>query len=209
MKRICALIILCCALSMSAPAEAAVVTDVQGKLGTAYAVGAERFGLDLSCQYFWEIDPFFALGGEAGFFWIKWNRTIGTRTVGASTVDVKADTNAYDLPFFVNAQLRLPNLRKVIYVMPYLTIGLGGSFMVMHYSEPDYSGTDYDGESITRFFGGFSWQVIAGAGFRPEGSKIEFMAEAGYRGSKLKSQEIELNMSGVIIRAGVKYPFGV
>lgn len=196
------LVLLC-----TAPAFA-VERDIQGKLGTGYAYDPSKFGLDFSLQYNWVLDPYFALGAESGFYWIYWSRKIASgETVGISS-DIKADTNAYMIPVIANAQLRLPNLIKKIYVMPYVTVGLGYSFMMIHYSEPDIAASEYDGESVTKFFKGFTWQLIAGAGYQPEGSNVEFIGELGYRRAALKTGTTEIDMSGLVIRLGVKYPLG-
>ncbi|TAL37493.1 MAG: hypothetical protein EPN93_05755 [Spirochaetes bacterium] len=208
--RICAIIIIICATAAGA---FAVPNEIQGRLGTAYATDPDKFGLDVSGQFNWVLDPYFALGFDAGFYWINWSRKIGTKTSGAATVDVKADTNAYDIPVMADAQLRLPVLKKYIYVTPYATIGLGYSFMLLTYSQPDFTtpapeSKHYNAESINKFFYGFTWQFLAGAGFQPEGSKIEFIGEVGYRGGALKSGSIEIDMGGYLFRLGVKYPFG-
>ncbi len=193
----------------------AIEKDVQGKIGTGYATDPSKFGLDVAFQSNWVLDPYFVVGPEVGFFWVYWSRKIGTENVGGPLqADVKADTNAYDIPVYMNATLRLPNLKKVIYVTPYATLGLGYSFMMLHYSQPTFTDTSqtparsYEKESIYKFFTGFTWQFVAGAGFQPEGSKVEFLGELGYRNSTLKSGNLELDMTGFTIRLGVKYPMG-
>jgi hypothetical protein len=208
--KICALVLVLCA---SAPAAFAVPNEIMGRLGTAYATDPDKFGLDLSGQYNWVLDPYFALGVDGGIYWINWSRKIGTREAGAVDTDVKADTNAYDVPVMLDAQLRLPALKKYIYLTPYATVGLGYSFMLLHYSQPEYTtpaptSKHYDAETILKFFYGFTWQFLAGVGFQPEGSKIEFIGEVGYRGGALKSGSSEIDMGGYLFRLGVKYPFG-
>jgi hypothetical protein len=192
----------------------AIEKDIQGKIGTGYATDPDKFGLDVVFQNNWTLDPYFILGPEVGFFWVKWSRKIGTKDAGGVTVDVKADTNAYDIPVFMNATLRLPNLKKAIYITPYATLGLGYSFMLLYYSRPTFIDNSqvpartYEKDTLTKLFTGFTWQFVAGAGFQPEGSKVEFLGEAGYRNATLKSGSLELDMSGFMFRLGVKYPLG-
>jgi len=201
-------------LLMAATPLLAVEKELQGRIGAGYATDPSRFGLDLAFQHTWKLDPYFVMGPEVGFFWIQWDRKIGTEGVGAARVDVKADTNSYVLPVFMNAQLRLPVMKKYIYVEPFLTVGLGWGVMILHYSQPSFEDTSqtpnkqYDDESITKFFHGFSWQLIFGAAFQPDGSKVGFLGELGYRGMKLEYDNTEVDMSGFMIRLGVRYPFG-
>ncbi len=190
--------------------------DIQGKLGTGYSSDPDKFGLDLNFQYNWVLDPYFAIGLDSGLYWIRWERKIGTEGLGvggtAPYVDVKADSNVYMLPVFADAQVRLPVLKDYIFVTPYATIGFGYSFMLLTYSQPDFTdsntGASYDKERKYKFFSGLSWQLLGGAGYQFKNSKVEFFAEAGYRSAKLKSGDLELDMSGLLIRIGAKYPLG-
>ncbi len=211
MKRITTVLFLL--LVMSASPLMAVEKEIQGRIGAGYATDPSKFGLDVAFQHTWKLDPYFVLGPEVGFFWLQWNRKLGVEHLGGSVyADVKADTNAYTMPAFMNAQLRLPVLKKYIYVEPYTTIGLGWGFMILHYSQPEFtdypSGKSYDEEKVTKFFHGFSWQVLVGAAFQPDGSKVGFIGEAGYRGMKLEYDNLEVDMSGFMFRLGVRYPFG-
>ncbi len=191
----------------------AVERDIQGKLGTGYSSDPAKFGLDLNFQYNWVLDPYFAIGLDSGLYWIRWDRKIGTKDSGGVDVDVKADSNVYMLPILADAQVRLPVLKDYIFVTPYATIGMGYSFMLLTFSQPDFedsvSGKNYDKERIYKFFSGLTWQIIGGAGYQFKNSKVEFFAEAGYRNAKLKSGDLELDMSGLVIRIGAKYPLGV
>lgn len=188
--------------------------EIIGKIGTAYAFDPSRFGLDINFQYNWVLDPYFVLGPETGFYWITWNNKIGTEeTTPNNTSAVKADSDAYMIPVILDAQLRLPNLKKYIYVTPYAIVGMGYSFMFLHYSQPNFtdsqSGKVYNKDKITKFYSGFTWQLIIGTALKPGSeSGIEFLAEFGYRYAKLKSGDIQLDMSGILIRVGVRYPLG-
>jgi len=186
---------------------------LDGKLGTGYATDPEKFGWQLNFAFLTVLDPFFAIGFEPGIYWANWNRKIGREQVSASLeADVKADTNAYMIPFLGDAQIRLPNLKEKLHMLPYATFGLGYSVMILKYSQPSYvntSGQDVSAENKTKLFHGLTWQVMAGVAYDPgPSSKIEFLAEFGYRGSKLKQDNLEVDMSGFIINIGVRYPFG-
>ena len=182
-----------------------------GKIGTSYAKEPAKFGLDISVNYLLVLGPFFAAGLEADFFWLEWERTLGTKEVGQTTAEVKAKTNAYTIPVFFNAQLRLPNLAKFIYVEPSLTVGLGYAFLILDDSIPEYtevSGPTHEASDELNFYGGFAWQVIASIAFKPgEESKINFTFDIGYRGAYPENDGIEFNMSGFLTRVGVKFKF--
>lgn len=200
------IIIVCTSSSIFAASR-----EINGTLGTSYADDPAKYGLDISLRYNWLLDPYFVTGLESGFFWVKWDRKIGVKQEGSVYVDVKADTNAYLIPVMFNAQVRLPNLKDKLYVTPFATIGLGYSFMVLHYSQPDFTdsntGETYNAESITKLFTGLSWELFFGASLKPASdSKVDFYAEAGYRSLPLKSGDLELDMSGLVIRLGVRYP---
>jgi len=204
------------ALAFSALPALAVERDIQGKLGTGYSSDPAKFGLDLNFQYNWVLDPYFAIGLDSGLYWIRWERKIGTEDLGGGGgpyADVKADSNVYMLPVLADAQIRLPVLKDYIFVTPYATIGFGYSFMLLTYSQPDFTdsntGQSYEKERKYKFFTGLTWQLLAGAGYQFKNSKVEFFAEAGYRSAKLKSGDFELDMSGLVMRIGAKYPLGV
>jgi len=211
MKRMLVLLTLLAMASIAMPLFA-VERDIQGKLGTGYSSDPAKFGLDLNFQYNWVLDPYFAVGLDSGLYWIRWDRKIGTKDSGGVDVDVKADSNVYMLPVIADAQIRLPVLKDIIFITPYATIGMGYSFMLLTYSQPDFqdsvTGKNYDKKREYKFFTGLTWQLLAGAGYQFKNSKVEFFAEAGYRSAKLKSGDLELDMSGLVMRIGAKYPLG-
>jgi len=215
MKRTLIILVLL-ALAFSALPALAVERDIQGKLGTGYSSDPAKFGLDLNFQYNWVLDPYFVIGLDSGLYWIRWERKIGTEGLGAGNtapfVDVKADSNVYMFPVIADAQIRLPVLKDYIFVTPYATIGFGYSFMLLTYSQPDFTdsntGESYEKERKYKFFTGLAYQLLAGAGYQFKNSKVEFFAEAGYRSAKLKSGDLELDMSGLVMRLGAKYPLG-
>ena len=83
--------------------------------------------------------------------------------------------------------------------------------MILDYSQPEYessTGATVPSENKTKLFHGLTWQVMFGASYDPgPDSKIEFLAEVGYRGAKLKKDNLEVDMSGFVINLGVRYPF--
>ncbi len=169
-----------------------------GKIGTGYASDPEQFGLDLSFNYVYNLDPYFVVGLEADFFWVSWENKLGDVTAGGGTnASLKAETNMYTFPVFANAQLRLPFLRQKIYFEPFITVGLGYSFMVLDYTSDVEDGTDY--------FSGFAWQMIFSAAYRlPQGSAVDFLLDLGYRGMEPQKDNVEVDMSGPVLRLGVR-----
>ncbi|HPS57295.1 MAG TPA: hypothetical protein PK514_04255 [Spirochaetota bacterium] len=169
-----------------------------GKIGTGYASDPGMFGLDLSFNYVYNLDPYFVFGLEADFFWVSWENKLGDVTAGGGTnASLKAETNMYTFPVFANAQVRLPFLRDKIFFEPFITVGLGYSFMILDYSSDVEDGTD--------FFSGFAWQVIFTAAYRlPRGSAVDFLLDLGYRGMEPEKDNVEIDMSGPVIRLGVR-----
>ncbi len=169
-----------------------------GKLGTGYAANPGKFGLDLSLNYIYNLDPVFVFGLEGDFFWIKWSNKLGdVKAVGAADGSLKAETNLYTFPLFANAQVRLPFLKSKIYVEPSLTVGLGYCFMIAEYKADNVSETD--------FYSGFAWQVFGSASYKIyQNSAVDFVLDLGYRGMKPDKDSIEIDMSGFITRIGVR-----
>ncbi len=169
-----------------------------GKLGTGYASDPGKFGLDLSLNYIFNLDPVFVFGFEGDLFWIKWNNALSDVNAGGSANgSLKAETNLYTIPVFANAQIRFPFLRDKIYVMPAITVGLGYCFMVLDYDSDTNKGTD--------LYSGFAWQVLASFSNKIyKDSAVEFVFDLGYRGLSPDRNNVEIDMSGFITRLGVK-----
>ncbi len=207
-------IVLILVMAFTAAEAFAADTGIDGTLGTAYSTDPAKFGMDLSLQHNWLLDPFFVMGFESGLYWVQWSRKVGEDEITQDVQgDLKADTNAFYIPLMVDAQVRLPNLKKALFVTPYINIGLGYPLMIMHFSQPAYEdtgGKEYPEENKTKFFSGFAWQLVLGAGYKPsDQSKVEFLGEVGYRNAQLKNTDnIEIDMSGFMVRIGVRYPFG-
>lgn len=169
-----------------------------GKIGAGYAADPEKFGLDLSFNYIYNLDPYFVVGLEADFFWVSWESKLGDVTAGGGTdASLKAETNMYTFPVFANAQIRLPFLREKIYFEPFITVGLGYNLMILDYTSDVEDGTD--------FFHGIAWQAIFTAAYRlPKGSAVDFLLDLGYRRLEPQKDNVEINMSGPVARLGVR-----
>jgi hypothetical protein len=168
-----------------------------GKLGGGYASKPGKFGLDLSLNYIFNIDPVFVFGLEADLFWVKWKNKIGDVNKGAVNADVTANTDLYTFPFFANAQIRFPFLRSKIYMEPSLTVGLGYCMMILDYSTEDVSETD--------LYSGFAWQAFTSFSFKIyQNSAVDFVLDLGYRGLSPEKGTTSFDMSGFITRFGVK-----
>ncbi len=188
----------------------AVSHELMCKIGSSYAHELEDAGLDLSVFYAFDFDPYFVAGIEGAFFWIPWEKKLGTRQAGATTVDVVASTNTFAMPIMFNAQVRLPFLVRKIYVEPNVTFGIGYTPVILTYDQPAFldetTGDTFAKEEITRFFHGFSWQVLAGVSFKPSAeSSIKFVGDLGYRGINAKKGAEKLDISGLIFRIGVLF----
>ncbi|MFH0975378.1 MAG: outer membrane beta-barrel protein [Spirochaetota bacterium] len=211
MKKLALILIIPIIIIMSASAFPYAKT-MDGKIGTGYASDPEKFGWQLNFAWLADLDPFFALGFEPGFYWATWEKKVSSVEVGEVGANVKADSDAYIIPVLADAQIRFPNLQSRLHVIPYLTLGLGYSFMILHYATPEYDdsgGQHHDSDTQTKFFHGFTWQLMLGMAYDPgQSSKIKFIAEVGYRGAKLSKGNLEIDMSGVVLNIGVKYPLG-
>ncbi len=168
-----------------------------GKLGTSYASKPGKFGMDLSLNYIYNIDPVFVFGLEGDFFWIKWKTKIGEVSKGSANGELTADTDLYTFPFFGNAQIRFPFLRQKIYVEPSVTVGLGYCLMILDYTSTTKSETD--------LYGGFAWQFFGSASYKMyENSAVNFVFDLGYRSLSPEKNNVQFDMSGIITRLGVK-----
>jgi len=210
MKRLilCAVIAVCAAAA--APLSAMEKT-FDGKLGGGYAFYPKMPGFDIVADYQWVLDPFFSAGGEAGLFWVKWEENRGKELVGQSNSSLKATTNAFAVPVLGIAQIRLPNVKEKISVLPYLTVGLGYTFMPLTYSDPEYTdagGITHKSKSNFYLFHGFTWKVMLGGAFTPAGSNIAFLGETGVVGSNVAHGNSDIGMTRIVLNAGVRFTFG-
>ncbi len=169
-----------------------------GKLGTGYAADPGKYGLDLSLNYIYNLDPAFVFGFEADFFWIKWeNKLEDVNAGGSAGGSLTAQTNLYTFPLFANAQVRFPFLRDKLFFEPSITVGLGYSFMILDYNS--------DTESGTALYSGFAWQIFASGSYKLfQNSAVDFVIDLGYRDLSPAKSDIVIDMSGVIARLGVR-----
>ena len=191
-----------------------MTNEFTAKLGTAYGSNPEKFGLDVSLNYTFLLDPYFTAGVEADMFWIKWEQKIGDEIkdeVTGTKSDVTADTNAFTIPILLNLQLRLPNLVDKIYIEPSITAGLGYALMPMNFTQPqftDASGTEYSEDSKLDLYHGFVWQVFTSVSFVPSISSVAFSLDLGYRSTAPEKDSRGFDMSGFITRLGVAFKIG-
>ncbi len=168
-----------------------------GKLGTSYAAKPGKFGMDLSLNYIFNIDPVFVFGLESDIFWIKWKTVVGEVNKGSANGDLTANTDLFTIPLFANAQVRLPFLKSKIYFEPAITVGLGYCFMILDYSSQSGNETD--------LYSGFAWQAFASAYYKIyQNSAVDFVLDLGYRGLSPEKDNYLFDMSGVIARLGVR-----
>ena len=168
------------------------------KVGTGYAKDPGKFGLDVSLNYIYNIDPVFVFGFEGDFFWINWKSKLQDINIQGAGGSVNAKTDLYTIPLFANAQVRLPFLRNKIYVEPAFTIGIGYAFMILDYSSDDNNGT--------KLYSGLALQGFASAYYKMlRESAVDFVLDLGYRRLPLDKGKTRIDMSGFIARLGVKF----
>ncbi len=207
-KKILALFVL--VIVVSSTSVYAGGSEFMGKIGTAYGDKPGKFGLDVSLNYIYDFDPYFVFGFEADFYWLSFEEVVGQNDTGGGVMeDVMKSNNLYTFPVYFNVQVRLPFLVKHIFVEPALTIGLGYSFMILNYSQPQYTDdtpTTYAARDNVDFYHGFAWQVIPSVSFKPsEESNVAFVADIGYRGMYPSKGNSEMSLSGMLFRVGVKF----
>ena len=211
MKKMTICAVIASALLSITPLSAAE-SNLDAKIGGAWAFDPSKAGLDVGADYLWVLDPYFAAGAESGLYWVQWDQQRGKDITGQSSADVKARTNAYVIPLLAIAQVRLPNVKEKISVLPYLSVGLGYSFMPLTYSDPSYtdsvSGTTYKSQKKFFLHTGFTWKVAVGGAYSPAGSSIAFIGEGGYIGAHLYHGSRDRDMSRAFIDLGVRFTLG-
>jgi hypothetical protein len=192
-------------IMLSTMSFAAAPSSIDGKIGAGYALDPGKWGLEMDLLYLKDLDPYFGIGIDPGFYWLNWQQKLGDITTdsGVNASEVK-ETDAFMVPVFATAQLRMVFLQEMIGIEPYLNIGLGYSAMFLSYSNAK-------NKSKVDYYGGFSWQLVAGTVYTPKGAtKIKFLVEAGYRSADVKhGNNISIDMSGLIFNVGVRYPLGI
>ncbi len=188
----------------------AVEKEFCGKIGTSYSHELDNFGLDVSADYYFKLDPYFVAGGELDFYWIPWEKKLGSSETGGVIKDIVSDTNVYSIPLFLNAQVRLPFLVDKIFIEPAFTVGLGYNFLILSYQQPEFqdleSSKSYSKEDVVDFYHGFVWQVYFSAYLKPgKDSNIRFLLDVGYRGSSPARKGEEVDVSGLLLKTGVVF----
>lgn len=193
------------AIALSTSNFADAPSSIDGNIGGGYALNPSKWGLEMNLTYLKDLDPYFGIGIDPGFYWLNWRQKLGDITTdsGVSASEVK-ETDAFMIPVFAVAQLRVVYLQEKIGVEPYLNIGLGYSGMFLSYK-------NVNNQSKIDYYGGFSWELVAGVAITPKGStKIKFLIDAGYRSAQLSSShDISIDMSGLMFNIGVRYPLGI
>ncbi len=200
MKKVTSLFaVLAIVFSVSIASAAESNVDIKG--GIAYPDAPSKIGFDSGLSLNFGLDKYFAIGLETGFQWVKWEQTAGTTTMGNLPLSQNLNSNVYSVPLLLNARIRFAQMKQDFGVTPYIAAGAG------------YSWTFADINGNNETFQGFTWQTMAGAAFKfAEDSDIEFIVEAGYRGTNITTEietfEYTLNMSGFIGHIGVRFPLG-
>lgn len=189
-------------------------TKFIGKMGTAYASVADKYGFELNLSIMSIVDPYFALGFELGYFNIGWSQKLGERDIGGGlTESVTANTSGNMLPVYFNMQIRIPDLLGGggVSLIPTLTVGLGYCFLFAGYSQPSFTDivpepdVTYEEEDKSDFYSGFTWQSYLTIMFRPPKSSIYFLLDVGYRAANPARKNAEINLSGIVLRFGVQF----
>lgn len=191
------------ALLVSAPALYAAEHDFNIRLGALVPVddtnnSPRRVSFDGVFGFNIGIVKYFAIGFETGLNWIQWKSYTGSELHSGNLTALQTKTiNGYTLPFLVNMMVRFDH-RDEWKVMPYIAPGIG--YGVTFFMHPD----------SREIYHGFTWQVLAGLAIRAgDVTTMDIMLEAGYRGAYYANKDdYELNMSGLVFHAGVRFPLG-
>ena len=164
------------------------------KVGGGHASDIEKWGLDMSFNYMYNLDPIFVFGFEGDFFWTK---AVQTKTTIDPITTIPEDrtskADVYTFPFYFNGQLRFPFFGDRIY--PAATLGLGYAFTF-------FSSTADTGKGA---YGGMTLQGLGSLYFKIiDVSNAYFVFDAGYRHLPQSRNGKKVNMSGAIVRLGVK-----
>lgn len=171
-------------------------SNINFKVGAQWPDAPDKTGLDTAITLNLGVDKYFTIGVEGGFGWVKWEDKGLSTEYGPVTVTKVDKTNAYSFPLLAVATIRLADMKEQYGFMPYVTGGAG------------YSWTRYDNPDFEDTFKGFTWQVMGGCAISlGSDSNMMFLLEAGWRGAEVENDDdYQLNMSGVIARAGVSFP---
>lgn len=187
-------------IAATATALFAQDSNINFKVGAQFPDAPDKTGLDTAITANYGADKYFTIGAEAGFGWVEFKDKGGSTEIDGVTLANVDKTNIYSFPLLAVATIRLADMKEQYGFMPYVTGGAG-------YSWAKFDNSDLpDGFDDT--FGGFTWQVVGGINILlGSDSNMMVILEAGWRSAELEnSDDILLDMSGVIARAGVSFP---
>lgn len=175
-------------------------SNVNFKVGAQFPDAPNKAGLDTALSFNYGADKYFTIGAEFGFGWVKWKEegeTTEAKEVQLTSVD---KTNIYSFPLLAVATVRLADMKEQYGFMPYLTGGAGYSWSIL--DNPDLP------DEFDNTFDGFTWQVVGGCAILlGSDSNMTLTLEAGWRGADIENSDSwQLDMSGIIARAGVTFP---
>jgi len=191
-------------IAATATALFAEGSNINFKIGAQWPDAPDKTGLDTAISFNYGADKYFTIGAEAGFGWVKYKEEGDSfETDNNVTLTEVEKTNIYSFPLMAVATVRLADMQEQYGFMPYITGGAGYSWAVYKNSDIEDIYPEFDNS-----FDGFTWQVVGGCAILlGSDSNMTLTIEAGWRGAELENEDsIELDMSGIIARAGVTFP---
>jgi len=178
----------------------AQTTDVGIALGISLPDAPDTVAFDSAVSLDFGINKYFALGIESGFGWVKNDLESGDSSGIGLPVTSNVSENFYSIPLLAMATLNIPLGEYEMPVVPFISGGAG------------YSWTIYDGITNSYTFSGFTWQAVGGVKINlgSDAGGMQILIEAGWRGTEVSKeilgQDLELEMSGLVARAGLSFP---
>ncbi len=175
-------------------------SNLNFKIGAQFPDAPDKAGFDSAVSYNYGVDKYFTIGAETGFGWVKWKDEGSSTEIDGVALASVDKTNIYSFPLMAVATIRLADMKDQYGFMPYLTGGVGYSWA--KFDNPDLP------DGFDDSFDGLTWQVTGGLNINlGEDSNLMFIVEAGWRSAELEnSDNIMLDMSGFVARAGVSFP---
>jgi opacity protein-like surface antigen len=175
-------------------------SNINFKVGAQFPDAPDKTGFDSAISFNFGADKYFTIGVEAGFGWVKWKDSGAATEIDGVPLQEVDKTNLYSFPLLAVATIRLADMKEQYGFMPYVTGGAGYSWTI--FDNPDLP------DEFDKTFSGFTWQVVGGVSFLlGSGSNMMFIVEAGWRSAEVdNSNNLQLDMSGPIVRAGVSFP---
>lgn len=191
------------------------------KVGSSNAEAADKWGLDAGIGLNFSVNEFFTVGVETGLQWISWDFATGaTSGTGTLTSTEKVSFDAYNIPILFNPRFMMPmggdGMGGGAAFIPYLSLGIGYSFMSGVTTYPDSWKAAYPTvKDTTETYSGLLAQpmlgvlipVGGGGDFGGADTGMKIMVEVGYRYNQVEKDSYEIDMSGLIVRAGANFAF--